>query len=133
MSVRGGARETGEEDRGEAMQAIQNEQIMSMHGEPGKLVHQLSETIKPGKLVNALSANLVPKEWPLVHQKVELYIAVDRPMAICITVLSVGAFVAGALWSTGYLLRSYTHWKEFESAHREREREYSCPGKRPTR
>ena len=55
----------------------------------------------------------VPKEWPRVHQRVELHISVDLPLALCFAVLSVGALVSGILWSTGSLLRS---WKEFKSA-----------------
>ena len=36
------------------MQALQNEQIIAMQGEPTKIVQQLSETIKPTKIVNSL-------------------------------------------------------------------------------
>jgi hypothetical protein len=45
------------------MQALQNEQIQAMQGEPAKLMKGLSQNI-----------SLVPKEWPKVVQKVSCFL-----------------------------------------------------------
>ena len=86
-------------------------QILAQQGAPYEIVRQLSSTV-----------SLVPKEWPRLVQKIELHISIDRPLALCLAVLSIGATVSGLLWSSGFLLRAWTEsksdWRERTKASR---------------